>query len=34
MRNTPDTKYLDLIKRRSKVQAKNMSCGRALNFDQ
>ena len=28
-----NTKYLELIKRRSKVQ-KNMSCERALNFDQ
>ena len=27
-------KYLELIKRRSKVQEKNMSCERALNFDQ
>ena len=27
------TKYLGLIKRRSKVQ-QNMSCERALNFDQ
>ena len=31
---TLNTKYLDLIKRRSKVQEKNMSCRRALNFDQ
>ena len=29
-----NTKYLELIKRRSKVQEKNMSCKRALNFDQ
>ena len=28
------TKYLELIKRISKVQEKNMSCERALNFDQ
>ena len=28
-----NTKYLELIKRRSKVQ-KNMSCEHALNFDQ
>ena len=27
-------KYLELIKRRSKVQEKDMSCERALNFDQ
>ena len=26
--------FLELIKRRSKVQEKNMSCERALNFDQ
>ena len=31
---TLNTKYLELIKRRSKVQGKNMSCERALNFDQ
>ena len=31
---TLNTKYLELIKRRSKVQEKNMSCERALNFDQ
>ena len=31
---TPITKYLELIKRRSKVQEKNTSCERALNFDQ
>ena len=31
---TPITKYLELIKRRSKVQEKNTSCKRALNFDQ
>ena len=31
---TLNTKYLDLIKRRSKVQEKNKSCKRALNFDQ
>ena len=31
---TFNTKYLGLIKRRSKVQEKNMSCERALNFDQ
>ena len=30
---TSDTKYLELIKRRSKVQEKNMSCKHALNFD-
>ena len=28
------TKYLELIKRRSKVQEKNVSCKLALNFDQ
>ena len=27
-------KLPELIKRRSKVQEKNMSCERALNFDQ
>ena len=32
---TPNDKYLpELIKRRSKVQEKNMSCERGLNFDQ
>ena len=31
---TSNTKYLELIKRRSKVQEKNMSCKCALNFDQ
>ena len=31
---TSNTKYLELIKRRSKVQEKNMSCNCALNFDQ
>ena len=31
---TSNTKYLELIKRRSKVQEKNMSCERVLNFDQ
>ena len=32
---TPNTKYLlQLTNRRSKVQEKNMSCERALNFDQ
>ena len=31
---TSNTKYLELIKRRSKVQEKNMSCECALNFDQ
>ena len=31
---TPITKYLQLMKRRSKVQEKNMSCERVLNFDQ
>ena len=31
----PNTEYLlELIKRRSKVQEKNMPCGLALNFDQ
>ena len=29
-----NTKYLELIKRRSKFQKNNMSCERALNFDQ
>ena len=31
---TTNTKCLELIKRRSKVQEKNMSCIRALNFGQ
>ena len=31
---TSNTKYLELIKRRSKVQEKSMSCKRALNFGQ
>ena len=31
---TSNTKHLELIKRRSKVQEKNMSCKHALNFDQ
>ena len=31
---TSNTKYLELIKRRSKVQENNMPCERALNFDQ
>ena len=32
---TPSNKYLlDLLKRRSKLQEENMSCERALNFDQ
>ena len=31
---TQITKHLVLIKRRSKVQDKNLSCERALNFDQ
>ena len=31
---TSNTKYLELIKRRSKVQEKNMSYELALNFDQ
>ena len=31
---TSNTKYLELIKRWSKVQEKNMSCEGALNFDQ
>ena len=31
---TANTKYLELIKRRSKVQGKNMSCERALYLDQ
>ena len=30
---TSNTKYLELIKRRSKVQKKNMSWERALNSD-
>ena len=34
-KETPSNKYLlELIKRRSKVQEKNMSCERGLNFDQ
>ena len=32
-KQTPITKYLELIKRRSKVEEKNTSCERALNFD-
>ena len=31
---TSNTKYLELIKRRLKVQEKNMSCESILNFDQ
>ena len=31
---TSNTKYIELIKRRSKVQEKNMSFERAFNFDQ
>ena len=31
---TSNTKYLELLEIRSKVQEKNMSCERALNFDQ
>ena len=31
---TSNPKYLEIIKRRSKVQEKNMSCERALNFGQ
>ena len=31
---TSNTKYQELIKRRSKVQEKDMSCELALNFDQ
>ena len=31
---TWNSKYLELIKRRSKVHENNMSCERALNFDQ
>ena len=31
---TSNTKYLEIIKRRSEVQEKNMSCERALNSDQ
>ena len=31
---TLNTKYLELIKRRSKVEENNMSCERGLNFDQ
>ena len=30
---TSNTKYLELIKRKSKIQEVNMSCERALNFD-
>ena len=34
MRNTPNNKYLlELIKRRSKIQERNMSCELVLNFD-
>ena len=34
-KKTPNTKYLlELIKRRSKVQENNISCERALNFNQ
>ena len=32
--NVVRNKLPELIKRRSKVQEKNMSCERALNFDQ
>ena len=32
--NTKVNQTLELIKRRSKVQEQNMSCERALNFDQ
>ena len=31
---TPITKYLELIKRRPKVQEKNTSCEHSLNLDQ
>ena len=31
---TSNTNYLELLKRRSKEQEKNMSCERVLNFDQ
>ena len=31
---TSNTKNLELIKRRSKVQESNMSCDCVLNFDQ
>ena len=35
VRNTLNTNdLLELIERRSKVQEKNMSCERALHFDQ
>ena len=33
-KQTSNTKYLELIKRTLKDQEKNMSCERALNFDQ
>ena len=34
-KQTPNNKYLlEVLKRRSKVQEKNMSCERALTFDQ
>ena len=33
-KQTSNTNYLELIKRRSKVQEKDMSCERALNLDQ
>ena len=33
-KQTPITKYLELIKIRSKVQKKNTSCEHALSFDQ
>ena len=34
-KKTPNKQYLlEFIKRRSKVQEKNMSCERGLNFDQ
>ena len=33
-KQTANAKYLELIKRRSKIQEKNMLCERALNFDQ
>ena len=33
-KQTSNTNYLELIKRRPKVQEKDVSCERALNFDQ
>ena len=34
IKNTSNTKYLEIIKRGAKVQEKDVLCERALNFDQ